>query len=134
MASRPPSSIPTPAYRQAGQGGGCINGTIPNSKTICYHQTMYHIKELLPKVLKKRGLQDHAKASHVILHTQEWIITELEGYQDQLIAKSFKDGILLINAENSVCAQELNQVLLELKEHLSEKGHNILEIRIIRSQ
>ncbi|MDP7247140.1 MAG: DciA family protein [Candidatus Peribacteraceae bacterium] len=95
---------------------------------------MYHIKELLPKVLKKRGLQDHAKASHVILHTQEWIITELEGYQDQLIAKSFKDGILLINAENSVCAQELNQVLLELKEHLSEKGHNILEIRIIRSQ
>jgi len=95
---------------------------------------MYHIKELLPKVLKKRGLQDHAEASQVILHAQEWIISELEAYQDQLIAKSFKNGILLISAENSVCAQELSQVLFELKGHLSEKSHNILEIRIIRSQ
>ncbi len=95
---------------------------------------MYHIKELLPKVLKKRGLQDHAEAAHVILHAQEWIIVEFDSFQDQLIAKSFKDNILLINAENSIAAQELNVRISDLKAHLISKEHLINEIRIVRSQ
>lgn len=95
---------------------------------------MQHIKDLLPKVLKKRGLQDHAEAAQVILHAQEWIISELEAFQDQLIAKSYKDNILLINADNSIAAQELNVRISDLKDYLISKEHLINEIRIVRSQ
>ena len=95
---------------------------------------MQHISELLTKVLKKRGLQDHAEAAQVILHAQEWIIIELESFQDQLIAKSFRDNILLINADNSVCSQEMNHRIQDLKEHLSSLDHQVFEIRIVRSQ
>ncbi len=96
---------------------------------------MDHIKDLLPKHLKKRGLFDHAKASQIALHAQEWIIREFKDLQDQLLAKSYKDQILLISAANSIASQELNQRITELKSHLIDDfGHEIREIRIIRSK
>ena len=93
---------------------------------------MDHISTILSKVLKKHGLHDHAEAAQVTLHAQEWIISNLDVFQDQLIAKSFKDNVLYIHSHNSVASQELNMKLEDLKKYMSGHHGVAMEIRVIR--
>ena len=95
---------------------------------------MERVSSLLPRVLNKRGLKKHADASLVLLHVHGWIKKNMSEYAPQLHPRYVKDGVLLISAENSIAAQELQvrkEVLLdELKEHGTKC---VRELRIERS-
>jgi len=96
---------------------------------------MDHVSSILSKVIKKRGLQGHADAALVVLHAQGWIDTALPGLRDQIKAKQFKDGVLTIEVQNSIAAQECQMQLEELHEHLRNSNNHdaISSIRIARS-
>ena len=96
---------------------------------------MDHISSLLPKVLKKRGLDKHANASLIIMKSQEWICENLKEYENDLHPKKFQDGVLFISCINSVAAQECHQISTTLLEFLRDVCPDIPleQIRLIRS-
>jgi hypothetical protein len=67
---------------------------------------MERISHLLPKVLKRRGLHEHAVAAYTVRTAQQWIDQELPNFQGELAVRSLKDSALLIDASNSIAAQE----------------------------
>jgi len=95
---------------------------------------MDNIKDLIPKMLKKRGLQDHANASLIIFQTKTWLVENLPDFHSFLTPMCVKDSVLIISCDNSVAAQECQQVHSQLLAHLlGECGHTeIQSIRLIR--
>lgn len=96
---------------------------------------MDHIGSLLPKVLKKRGLDGHAHASLVILRAQEWICEHIPAYENDLHPQTFKDGVLFISCTHSIASQECQQQSVDLLVFLQEicEGISIEQIRLVRS-
>lgn len=96
---------------------------------------MDHIGTIIPRVLKKRGLVKHAKCSLMINSANEWIKVNLKGCSTYLSSVSFKDNQLIIEAENSIAAQECQIVLEELKSFLVNEDivNTDFDIRITRS-
>ena len=99
-----------------------------------YAFPMDHIGLLLPKVLKKRGLDGQAKAALVTLKAQEWISEHLPDYKHDLLAQRFKDGVVIISCVHSIASQECRQRSGDLLLYLQEacKGVNIEQVRLIR--
>ena len=95
---------------------------------------MERIAKLVPKILKKHGISQHAKASLVIFHAKMWIEEHLPDFQEQLVPKQYQDTVLTISCDNSVAAQELQQLISLLHTHLTaECGHTEMsDIRLIR--
>ena len=103
---------------------------------VLYSFFMDHIGLILPKILKKRGLQSHANASIVLLKTQEWISEQLPDFKDDLHAQTYKDASIIISCSNSIASQECQMRLVELLEYLKKDCFEIPieQIRLIRSE
>ncbi|MFA7681599.1 MAG: DciA family protein [Candidatus Peribacteraceae bacterium] len=95
---------------------------------------MEHIRTLLPAVLKKRGLHEHAIAALVIHHANLWIGQKLPAMRNELTARAFTNTVLVIAAAHSTAAQECQQAATELITHLKhgipEAG--LTDVRIVR--
>jgi len=95
---------------------------------------MDHVRTVLPRVLRKRGLQKHADAALVLLHACEWIQGHVRAHAASLHPRHVKDAILVISADNSIAAQELQVQKDALLQVLQEQGcTNVREVRIRRS-
>jgi len=96
---------------------------------------MDHIRTLLPKVLRKRGLHDQADAALVVYHAQRWLVEHLPSFQKELSVTHYKDGSLVITSSHSIAAQECKAVQEDLCSYLREEcDHSgIKEIRINRA-
>ena len=76
-----------------------------------YAASVEHIRSLLPKVLRKRGLIEHANAALVILKAREWIAGHLQDFENDLHPQKFRDGVLTIACAHSIASQECQQRL-----------------------
>lgn len=96
---------------------------------------MDRVSDLMPKVLRQRGLQKQASVSLVIFKATAWIAEHLPLLKDQLTVQHCKDQILLIAADHPIAAQECQQRMAELLEYLQKEcGSEVVQnIRLIRS-
>jgi hypothetical protein len=67
---------------------------------------MDHVGFILPKVLKSRGMFDHVQASIVIAKANAWIEKTAPSLRDRVVARTLRDGILLLDAIDSLALQE----------------------------
>lgn len=97
---------------------------------------MDRVDSLLAQVLHRRGLQSQATASLVVHQAQEWLQRTLPRFSTDLRAKQLKDGTLIVEAANSIAAQEGQQQLPLLKAYLQEEcGHKTLEmVQLVRER
>jgi len=95
-----------------------------------------HIRTLLPKVLRKRGLGDQVEASLIVFQAQQWIEKELTHVSAALSASQFKDGVLIIETQHSAASQECHLRKEDLEKYLKEEcGHAALEgVRMKRAK
>ncbi|MFH0770646.1 MAG: DUF721 domain-containing protein [Candidatus Peregrinibacteria bacterium] len=92
-----------------------------------------HLRDLLPAVLKKRGLQAQAEAALVCHRTRVWLQEQNPTLAAYATVQSFHDGVLLIKSPHSVASQELQMVSPDLLSFLQLGGHqSVKEIRIVR--
>jgi hypothetical protein len=96
---------------------------------------MERLSKILPGALAKRGLLAESDASLIVHHAKIWIAEKLPGSAAMLFVRSFRDGELLIEAENSIALQECAAKELPLLTHLREtKGHTkVASVRLQRA-
>ncbi len=97
---------------------------------------MDHISSLLPKVLKKRGLDGHAKASLVLNRCTEWLAENLPDYAQELCPTKLVDGVLFIECEHSIASQECKQQSEALLSFLADACPDVSveQIRLLREE
>ncbi len=100
-----------------------------------YYCGMDSLASLLPNVLRKRGLLEHAEASHVIFKANEWLHTTFPDYADSLKASKFQHGTLLIECADSIVAHECQQDLGKLLSYLQglDQPKEVRDIRLVRA-
>ena len=92
---------------------------------------------ILPGVLQKRGLKDHAQASVVVHLAELWIEKHLPHISASLHAVTLRDGSsLILESTNSIAAQEMMPHLDPLLRYLKSEApqHALREIRVIRER
>ena len=97
---------------------------------------MDHIGSLLPKVLQKRGLQEHATAAQACWQAEQWLAEHLSSIVPYIQVSTFQDAELCIHTQNSIAAQECQQISEALLAHIQAScaGITITNIRIIREK
>ncbi|KKW38599.1 hypothetical protein A2454_06740 [Candidatus Peribacteria bacterium RIFOXYC2_FULL_55_14] len=101
-----------------------------------YAASVEHIRSLLPKVLRKRGLTEHANAALVIFKAREWIAGHLQDFENDLHPQKFRDGVLTIACVHSIASQECQQRSEDLLSFLRVvcEGIVVEQIRMIRME
>ncbi len=95
---------------------------------------MDSLRSILPKVLRKRGLEGPAMAGLVIFRAQEWIELAMPEHRGAITAKTLSHGTLEISCANSIVAQECRFLLPQLLDFLRREcpDTSIAEARITR--
>jgi hypothetical protein len=94
---------------------------------------MDHISHLLAGVLRKHGLHGQATASLIVHRAQEWISGHLPEVAAMLRVRTVSDGILHIEAETGIAAEECQLHTEELKDCVvHECAVDLHEVRIGR--
>lgn len=94
---------------------------------------MERLQSVLPRVLRQRGLFEHAQACGVCATVNQWIETNLRSCAHYLQATSFENGQVVITAENSVAADECQQRVGDLMDFLiGEHSDAVRGIRVTR--
>lgn len=73
---------------------------------------------VVPKVLRKRGLQEHAEGALVVHRAQQWISEHLPLIAEVILVQSFKENTLFIDCEHSVALQECQAISADLHAYL----------------
>lgn len=96
---------------------------------------MFRVSSVLPAVLRKRGLQEHASSSCLVTVAAEWLERVLPQVTGQAKPLSIRDGQLVIVCDHSIAAQECRQVSEEFFAYLRQNLPDIplSGIRIVRS-
>lgn len=97
---------------------------------------MDSLQSLLPKVLRKRGLQAQASASLVTFQAQRWLEKELPAFKEAVKVTTFTDTVLSVSCAHSIAAQECHHLSRALKEFLLQECPSaaVSEIRLLRSR
>lgn len=83
--------------------------------------SMERLSSLLPTALKKRGLHQVAVASSVVLAAQRWIDSELAATASALHARTVRDAVLSIDADNPIALSEMNRRVPMLLQRLQQQ-------------
>ncbi len=96
---------------------------------------MEHIFKLLPGVLQKRGLQEHAVSALVVHRARSWIAEQLPSAAPYLEVLKINDGTLFIACTHSIAAQECQAALSDLRSFLQQECPFavIRDVRLARS-
>ncbi|ALM09801.1 MAG TPA: hypothetical protein DEB30_03925 [Candidatus Peribacter riflensis] len=93
---------------------------------------MDRLSHILPAVLQKRGLTQHADAALVLHRASAWLSEHLPAHRTILTPRALQeDGTLLIECDQSSAAQECLAALPHLKIFLREEC-GFLPVRTIR--
>ena|SRR3989344_6074047 len=96
---------------------------------------MDRVKDLIGRVLRKRGLQNEAAAAHAVYLANAWIASAMPLFVSTARAINVKDNTLLIECTHSVAAQEVMQRAQELEKYLKKEVSIPLSgIRVLRSK
>ena len=93
---------------------------------------MDRISQILPGVLRAKGLKQHADAALVLHRARAWIAESLPDIRTAVSAQTLQeDGTLIIECGNSSATQECLAALPHLKLFLREEC-GFLPVRTIR--
>jgi len=96
---------------------------------------MDSLQSLLPKVLRRRGLQGQATASLVVHRAQDWLRSRLPEFAAELEVKKVQDGVLVIACRHSIASQECHGLSADLLRALQSEfpAQAPRELRLIRA-
>ena len=95
---------------------------------------MDDLQSILKRVLKKRGLHDHAQAALVVHKARLWLADQFPELRHALVVERFTDGILTISCGHSGGLQACREMLPELLEMLQRDCDGVVrDIRLERS-
>ena len=96
---------------------------------------MDHIFTVLPGVLRKRGLQDHAEGALIVLRAQRWIVGRLPHMSGVVHVQKFQESTLHIVCTHSIAVQECQGLIEDLNSYLRVECAfaGTVQIRIGRS-
>lgn len=96
---------------------------------------MDRVFSVLPKVLNKRGLQQHAEGALVVHRVEQWITHRLPELSRCVHVKKFQEGTVFLECTHSVALQECRAAMSDLKAYLIAECSfaRILDIRIARA-
>ena len=77
---------------------------------------------ILPKVLHKRGLAEHAQSALVTHRVQRWIDARFPALKGSVHVTSLKNGVLSLDCDHSIAASECRGAIGELEEILKDEG------------
>lgn len=80
---------------------------------------MDRVKDILPRVLKKRGVYDEVVASAVVASAAAWIRTNLPAYADDLAVSHAAQGRLHVKARSTVALMALKALEQTLLDHIA---------------
>lgn len=96
---------------------------------------MDKISSLIPKVLSKKGLKDHASASYAVFLANEWIESHMPNVSVYLHALQLKNSVLEVHSQHSIASQELMGTSKKLIDYLrSFEGITVSEVSIVKSK
>ncbi len=96
---------------------------------------MDRVKDLLGKVLRKRGLLNEAASAHTVYLANAWIASSMPSFFGSARAVTVKENTLFIECAHSVAAQEISQRSQELEKYLHRETANpLLSIRLLRAK
>jgi hypothetical protein len=95
---------------------------------------MDHIFSVLPKVLRKRGLQEHAEGALVVHRAQQWLHERLPHLATVISVRNVKENVLHIVCIHSIAVQECQNAIPDLQDYLRSNCAfaGILEVRVGR--
>jgi hypothetical protein len=82
---------------------------------------MDSIRSILPKVLRKRGLEGHATSTHVAFRAQGWLEEHLPQFHGKISVAEFSHAILRVSCSNGIVAQECRSLLSDLHSFLESE-------------
>jgi hypothetical protein len=97
---------------------------------------MDRVSFILPKVLRQRGLGDEAVASVLTAEAKNWIAKKLPAHTTDLQPTKFEQGVLFIEARNSIALAECEAQKADLQRFLQDLPWNasISSIRLLRAR
>lgn len=97
---------------------------------------MDRVSDLLPVVLRKRGLHTPVEASFVVTTAQRWLTDHLPSLVSELHATTFRDGTLTVRADNPIALAEGSLLKASLLKELQRSCASaaVREVRFVRSR
>ncbi len=80
---------------------------------------MDKLSHLLQRVLHRRGIHGEASAAHVVYLANRWINTKLPEISASVHAVSLQNGVLTVECEHSIAAQEMQNVSETMQDYLN---------------
>ncbi|MFA5800718.1 MAG: hypothetical protein WC840_07280 [Candidatus Peribacteraceae bacterium] len=90
---------------------------------------MDRLSQILPKVLRKRGLHEAAVGSQAVVSAQAWISSTFPAFRHSLSAIRIEHGCIVVEADDSIALTECSQRAEELLRHL---WHTVPEAKVER--
>lgn len=91
-----------------------MDRTVFRDKTIC----MDRLFSVLPKVLRKRGLNEHAEGALVVLRAQRWLEERFPALLDGIRVQKYQEHVLHIHCSHSIALQECQGAIPDLQDFL----------------
>jgi len=93
------------------------------------------LRALLPKTLRRHGLEQQAESALICYQAERWYADHLPAVAQSLRSTVFRDGVLQVECETSIAAQELRLHEAALLAALQESvpGTRITGLRISRA-
>lgn len=95
---------------------------------------MDRVFSVLPKVLNKRGLQQHAEGALVVHRVERWVSKRLPDLGACVHVKKVQDGVVFLTCTHSVALQECRALIPDLKAYIASECAfaKISDVRIAR--
>lgn len=96
---------------------------------------MDRLSNVLPKVLRRRGLAEHATGALVVYKARQWLREKFPAFADQVDAKNVRENVLMVECKHSIALQEVKNAETDLIGYLSQECPmaGIREIRTVRT-
>lgn len=95
---------------------------------------MDKLNAVLPKVLNKRGLGEHARGALTVFRASVWMAEKLPHLKELVQVHKVQDGVVHVSCGHSIALQECQSVTADLLQflHLECPFAGVKEVRIIR--
>lgn len=89
---------------------------------------------LLPGVLNRRGLKDHAQSALAVHKAKQWLDERLPSCKGEVRISKVADGVLYLECTHSIVLQECAGIVPEMKDFLAKECAflPVSEVRITR--
>lgn len=95
---------------------------------------MDRLSDLMPRVLNKRGLKGQAQAAQATWIARQWLTEQLPLNNEEIHIDRFAEATLWLSVDSAIAAQECQQIVHMLQDHLKkELGVPVESVRITRS-